>query len=250
MYEETARFQDKHWYLVGMREIVMELFGRNDNRSWKILDLGCGTGQYLPLLSRQGKVVGLDRATEALSLIARNGSLNPVLVRGDAQRLPFRSRSFDLVWASSILEHLPEDGAGLQEAVRVLKTEGRMVISVPAHHFLWGHQDELVHHLRRYSREDFESLCGRCGLKIIRITNYGSTLLPLAFLVRKAKNFLGRISPRVKEISDFRLADFPAFNNLLLSVLRLEKLGLVRLDLPFGLMLFALVEKDIPGPEK
>jgi hypothetical protein len=134
--------------------------------------------------------------------------------------------------------------------VRVLTPEGRMVISVPAHHFLWGHQDDLVHHLRRYSREELEDLCRRCGLKIIRITNYGTALLPMAFLVRKAKNLVGRFSPRVKDISDFRLADFPAFNRLLLSILRLEKLGLSRLDLPFGLMLYVLAEKDLRDPDK
>jgi len=251
MYDDTARFQDKHWYLIGMREIVFELFGRErTSPSLQILDLGCGTGQYLPGLSRLGQVVGLDRAPEALALSSRHGGPHSLLIRGDARELPLQSRSFDLVWASSILEHLPEDVSGLQEAVRVLKPEGRMVILVPAHHFLWGHHDDLAHHLRRYSREELENLCRKCGLRIVRSTHYGATPLPPAYLVRKFKNILGRFYPRMREVSDFRLASFPGLNPLFLSILRLEKLGLSRLNLPFGLMLYALVEKDFDGRKR
>ena len=195
MYEETARFQDRHWYFVGMREIVLALFGRwGSGRPLRILDMGCGTGQYLPGLSQLGKVVGVDAAPEALAYCSRNGGAGSFFVQADARRLPFRSQSFDLVWASSILEHFKEDSSSLREGLRVLKPQVRVMISVPAHHFLWGHNDELAHHWRRYSREEVEQLCRDCGLRIIRITHYGTTPMPLAWLVRKTKNFLDRKS--------------------------------------------------------
>lgn len=251
MYEETARFQDRHWYFVGMREIVLSLFGNwGSGRALKILDLGCGTGQYLPPLSRLGKVVGVDAVPEALAYCSRNGGAGSLFIRADARRLPFRSQSFDLIWASSILEHLREDGSSLREAVKLLKPEGRVMISVPAHGFLWGHNDELAHHWRRYSRAELEKLCRDCGLRIVRITHYGTTPMPLAWLVRKTKNFFGRFSPGLRDISDFRLASFPDLRVFFLSVLRLEKRGLRRVNLPFGLMLFVLAEKDLPDSDK
>lgn len=251
MYEDTARFQDRHWYFVGMREIVLALFGSwGSGRSLRILDLGCGTGQYLPWLSRLGRVVGVDSAPEALTYCSRNGGAGSLIIQADVRRLPFRSQSFDLVWASSILEHLQEDGSSLREGVRVLKPGGRVMISVPAHRFLWGHNDELAHHWRRYSRGEVEKLCRDCGLRIIRITNYGTTPMPLAWLVRKIKNYFGHFSPGLKNISDFRLASFPDLRFFFLSVLRLEKRGLRRVNLPFGLMLYVLAEKDLRDPDK
>ena len=244
MYEETARFQDRHWYFVGMREIVLNLFGvRQGNSELTILDVGCGTGQYTQALTKLGKVVGVDVSPEAIRLNSMNSNPNSFLIRGCAEKLPFPEERFDLVWATSIIEHLREDRAALQEIVRVLKPGGKVVISVPAHHFLWGHNDELAHHQRRYSQVELENLCRECRLKILRSTYYGATLFPPALVVRKVKNRLSRVFPKLKEITDFRLASFPFFNRLFLAVLRLENQGLKKVHPPFGMMLFLLAEK-------
>lgn len=251
MYEEIARFQDNHWYFIGMREILLGLFGEMPSGpARKILDVGCGTGQFTPALSRWGRVVGVDLSSQAFRLHPGNADQELILVRGDAQRLPFQQHSFDLVWASSILEHLKDDRLALQEIQRVLKPGGRVVINVPAHHFLWGHNDEIAHHLRRYTRDEITALCRACGLKILRMTNYGAAPLPLTFLVRKIKNGLSVVFPKLKEITDFRLAAFPGLGFFFLSVLRQEKRALNRFDLPFGLMLYVLAEKENSGAEK
>ena len=244
MYEEMARFQDRHWYFVGMREIVLSLFGGMEVGSApQILDIGCGTGQFTPVLLRWGRVVGIDISPQAMRLNLEKLNPDSILVWGNAQSLPFRNGNFDLVWATSILEHLKEDKTALQEIVRVLKPRGRAVITVPAHHFLWGHNDELAHHQRRYSQVELENLCQECRLKILRSTYYGATLFPPALVVRKVKNRLSRVFPKLKEITDFRLASFPFFNRLFLAVLRLENQGLKKVHPPFGMMLFLLAEK-------
>lgn len=244
IYAETARFQDRHWYFVAVREILWELIrGRERETSLRILDVGCGTGQYSRMLSALGAVVGVDRAPGSVCFGASRSNSHSAFVQADAQELPLQSGYFDLVWAISILEHLELDGAAIREMVRVLKPDGQVAIAVPAHRFLWGHMDELAHHLRRYTRREVESLFQENGLSIRRITHYGITLLPWVFIVRKCKNVLGHASPEVKNISDFRLAAFPGLGGIFLNIFRLEKIWLRKRNLPFGLMLFILAEK-------
>ena len=54
-----------------------------------------------------------------------------VAVRGNAHHLPFPDGAFDLVIASEILEHIPDDAAAIAEAVRVLRPGGRLAVTVP-----------------------------------------------------------------------------------------------------------------------
>jgi len=248
VYEETARFQDRHWYFVAMREILWELLNpRGRGPDLRILDVGCGTRQYSRMLSSLGRVVGVDIAPGAVCRVTKSSNSHEAFVQADAEKLPFPDGSFDLVWAVSVLEHLERDGAGIREIIRVTRPGGQIAIAVPSHRFLWGHMDELAHHLRRYTRRELVGLCEDNGLAIRRMTHYGAAPFPWAFVIRKLKNALGLASPEVKNITDFRLATFPGLGGLFLNMLRLEKAWLKRRNLPFGLMLFALTEKRREG---
>lgn len=91
----------------------------------RVLDLGCGNGEYRELLEHLGfEWVGIDI-----------GSSTGVIA--DAHALPFESNSFDLVISLSALEHLEYPIVALQEVARVMKHEGHFIGSsaylVPFH---------------------------------------------------------------------------------------------------------------------
>jgi SAM-dependent methyltransferase len=110
-----------------------------------ILDAGCGTGEVARLLAATGyDVVGLDRSAEMVCEARRSsGRVDdpPVYLRGDVERLPFRSARFAVVVCVGVLGYIPprqhgsrpEDAAlpVLRELARVLKPEGFLVISAP-----------------------------------------------------------------------------------------------------------------------
>ncbi|MBN1485834.1 MAG: class I SAM-dependent methyltransferase [Chloroflexia bacterium] len=99
----------------------------------RILDGGCGRGFYLNFLQRLGaeQLYGLDLDETVLDKARRNLPPSIHLLRGSATELPFPEAFFDKVILSEVLEHLPDDRAGLQEAYRVLRGGGVLAITVP-----------------------------------------------------------------------------------------------------------------------
>ena len=101
----------------------------------RVLDLATGTGDFARAAGRldPGRVVGVDVAVDMVR-IARaklgraGGSRAPDLMVGDAEMLPFRDRSFDLVTVAFGARNFGSVGAGLAEAERVLRSEGEVIV--------------------------------------------------------------------------------------------------------------------------
>ncbi|RMG29914.1 MAG: class I SAM-dependent methyltransferase, partial [Methanobacteriota archaeon] len=93
----------------------------------RVLDAGAGRGAYRSLLeSRADEYIGLDVSASSATAVV-----------GDAQRLPFADASFDTVFCSQVLEHVPEPWLALAEFRRVLKEDGTLILTVP--HISWLH---------------------------------------------------------------------------------------------------------------
>jgi len=83
----------------------------------RILDVGCGTGRLAVPLASRCSVVGLDRSREMLG-VARGKGSSPAFVLGDAARLPFRDRTFDVALAVMVFHLLQDFRAGVREIAR------------------------------------------------------------------------------------------------------------------------------------
>ena len=109
--------------------ILFEYITPND----KVLDLGCGNGRlYSAIKDKKAQYVGADNSEELISIAQKNYPEASFQV-ADALKLPFKDSSFDKIYAIAVLHHIPSKELRrqfLQEAKRVLKPDGLLIITV------------------------------------------------------------------------------------------------------------------------
>jgi ubiquinone/menaquinone biosynthesis C-methylase UbiE len=137
------------------------IMSRLTKKGRRILSIGCGTGELEKgLRELRYRVIGLDFSFEMLQSAARYG--RNALVQADAHLLPFAADCFDVVMLPESLGHLKADIA-FQEARRVLKKQGRLLITTYP-----KHRD--VHAL--YAKSSLEGLCGQLAQAGFRVKEH------------------------------------------------------------------------------
>jgi SAM-dependent methyltransferase len=132
-------------------------FARQHAHDRIVLDVGSGDGYAAYLLAENAReVIGFEVAREAVQS-ARQRYQRPNLrfEQGSATRLEFPDDTFDLVTSFQVIEHLPDVGAVLDEIGRVLKPDGRAVITTPNRLTSIG---ENPYHVQEYSPDEFRAL--------------------------------------------------------------------------------------------
>jgi SAM-dependent methyltransferase len=213
------------------------------SRRWLVLDVGCGTGTMVKHLSRYGQVFGVDQDFEAAGYCRERGL--DTVVQASAGRLPFGDGTFDLVTMLDVLEHIPDEGSALAQAARVIRPGGLFMVAVPAYRFLWGAQDEVSQHQRRYRAKQLERRVREAGFSIKRLTHFNTILFPPIAVIRLMRRAVRR-QPSMR--SDFTFPAPPAMNAVLASVFGSEAGMVARRDLPFGVSIVCLAEKPTLSP--
>lgn len=109
---------------------TVERFFSEEN-SGRLLEVGCGDGSLLRLLSQKGMTVsGVDASLTGIEK-CKKGGLHAICMDVSAEGLPFPDNSFDIVISLETLEHLMNPYHALQEVRRVLRDNGRFLCSVP-----------------------------------------------------------------------------------------------------------------------
>jgi SAM-dependent methyltransferase len=163
----------------------------------RVLDLGCGAGRFVAALRDAGAVpVGVEVAEGALErarAVAPGADLR--LLEPDGS-IPLEHGSVDLVWCSEVLEHVADGAHLLQEARRVLRPGGRILVTVPYHGRVKAvaialarfdaHYDPQGQHLRFFTRASLAATLVAAGFAAPAITVAGGVPLLRESLVARA----------------------------------------------------------------
>lgn len=246
-YAIMRRVEETHWWFAGRRRIIKSFLerlcsklnaenSRNGNAApLKILDVGCGTGANLEMLSEFGDSAGVDISTEALSFCRERGLEN--VKQGAAETLPFDDSSFDVVTGLDVVEHLDDDLAGLKEMRRVLRPDGQALVFVPAFMFLWGVQDDISHHRRRYTLDQLKLVMRQAGFDVER-ASYVNISFFTPILIGRLLMRAFRIRPE----SENNIT-IGSLNGILGRLLGAESLALRYLNFPFGVSIICVARR-------
>jgi SAM-dependent methyltransferase len=233
-YGRMAEIQDRHWWYEGRRRILRSLIARlGFKEGARILEVGCGPGANLKMLTEFGTVTGVE--PDDFSVGHARVVSGCRVEKGTLPDSLGVSGPFDLVCAFDVIEHVEEDLQSLQALRRVMEEDGYALFTVPAYRFLWSHHDVVNHHKRRYTKGRFARLLRQAGYEIGYISYYNTALLPAVIATRFLKKLL-----RIKDKPDEVLPGQSFLNTALCRIFSSERFLLGHVALPAGISIVAV----------
>jgi SAM-dependent methyltransferase len=222
-YARMRALEQTHWWFAARRQILAaELARLSLPAAARILEVGCGPGGNLAMLSGFGAVQALEPDPESRAHAAERSGLSI-----HAGLLP----AFDVV------EHVDDDAGAVAALAGLVKPGGFLVTTVPACPWMWSEHDVQHHHKRRYDLPAYRRLFETAGLKVRRATHFNTVLFPPIAAARLAKTLTGQRGGS----DDTEPPE--VLNGLLRRLFAFEARLLRHVDLPFGVSILLIAER-------
>jgi SAM-dependent methyltransferase len=243
-YKEMIELQEEHWWFVARRDVIKSVINMQvpQGSTSKILEIGCGVGGNVGLLSQSGQYRGIDMHKPAIDYCSEKyPQFEFQCTRVEDIPQEFNSNKFDSIYLLDVLEHIDDQVAILKSAQNYLTPSGKILVTVPAFEFLWSPHDDFVHHVRRYTKAGLKKVLEDSGYRVERISYFNSILFPLALIQRLGMRLLNR------KLST-HLSTPPTVVNWLFKVTFAQEAWILkRTNLPVGLSIIAVVSPKSVG---
>jgi SAM-dependent methyltransferase len=205
---------------------------RESEETGCILDVGCGGGLFLQLLSERkrvshaGPLIGLDFSLDAANIAWRRAGVPAVCA--SLTRAPIAKESCAAITMFHVLEHLYEPGAYLEAARELLRPDGRLIVQVPNaacwQFLLFGERwngIDVPRHLINFRAADLDRLLDHCGFEVLRHKHFSLRDNPagLATSLAPMLDPMARRLRRVPESNRRRLCKDLAYVGLVAAAL-------------------------------
>lgn len=149
---------------------------RRGRLAGKVLDAGCGSGEFTVFIERLGfDVVGLDISSAAIEKAKTLCPSAQFYASSLEEKLPFNDGDFDAVWSTEVLEHLFDVHACLSEFNRVLRNKKILILTTPSHGLLKNlaitlvgfekHYNPYLSHIRFFTKRSLTGCLTRAGFE-------------------------------------------------------------------------------------
>lgn len=237
VFREMAAVQSLHWWFVARSRILASVIRKLSlPPGAEILEIGCGTGGNLAMLSKFGHLSAMEYDNDARDFAA-SIAVCPVAAGGLPEPVPFEDGQFDLVCLLDVLEHIDDDDAALSRAARLLSPSGRLLVTVPAYAWLWSAHDQAHHHRRRYTAKLLRQKAQNANLVVNKLGYFNSLLFPAIAVARIIGKFFG------KSGSSDAAMPTPLTNRLLMNIFSIEHHIIPTMAFPFGTSILAVLSK-------
>lgn len=230
---QAGATKDFFWHKAKIQLISILLNKVKSDKRLKILNVGAGIGDELPVVHEFGELYVIDIDPNALELIPQELVFEKKVC--DACHMSYPDSFFDLVVAFDVLEHVENDIELINEIYRVLKPRGVFIFTVPAFNFLFSSHDKALNHFRRYDKRTIKN-----RLSSFKCIELGYWVFSL-FLPVAAQRLLNRKSS-THEVHFMRLPKI--INNILYYLLKTENWIIKHsVPLPVGITIYGIYKK-------
>lgn len=230
--------EKQHWWFRARREILKTLLSYFQlPEKPVVIEVGVGSGENLyTIYPRHFSLFGIEPFPENAKYADERGDV-PVYT-GTAEVWPaeLESHRIDMICMFDVLEHLENDSAALEIMYDKLQPGGYLLLSVPAYQWLWGRQDEISHHYRRYTRSSLLEKIQKAGFTPYRATYFNTILFPAIAMQRMLQKLTGARG------SDFDQR-YGKAEQLFYRLFKTEKHILPFMSFPFGVSFFVAAKK-------
>ncbi len=212
-----AEIEERHFWFKTRRDKICQIFQSYVAKPAKILEIGGGTGFIAAKLQDLGFTVEMADLHFNGLCYAKNKGITR-LYQFDLFHAPFQEE-FDVICLFDVLEHLHDPLQALKCLKSMLKLKGMIILTVPAHQWLWNRDDVIAGHQRRFTKSYIKTLFNNTQLQPIYIRYFFSAILPFLLLRKWIKKDDGSLlSPK----ETFAPKIHPLLNHLLEIATRSE----------------------------
>ena len=225
------------WAETRASKILSVMMAKNIDFLWEV---GAGNGYVaIPLERHNMGIIGIEPLEPGAQTLAAAGFASYL---GTLEELALPDSSIKAIGLFDVLEHLEQPEKILQEIKRVLQPNGVLIITVPAHNFLFSDFDTSIGHFRRYSRKALTSTLEDSGFFLDSLEFFFHSLVIPALILRRLPYLLGRRKnfASIKNTNHRYLRFMQMVNKILKQIFKIENY----FDLPFGLSILAVVHKS------
>jgi trans-aconitate methyltransferase len=221
-FPELFKLENEHFWFNYRNRLILWALETYIPSAQNILEIGCGTGFVLSEIYRRLpgiQISGSDLYLEGLKF-ANERVPDATFYQMDARRIPFREE-FDLILALDILEHIEDDVKVLVEMHGALKENGRIILTVPQHRWLWSMHDVKAYHKRRYIRSELERKMSSYGFQVVHQTSFISFLLPAMAISRIFREISSNVHKKYDPMQELRIN--PVLNKIINNICLMEE---------------------------